>query len=202
MKAKATTIVLVISTLASSAQTTYQRNDGSVTVVEQGKTIFGHQTTEVRRYDNQSNYVNGEYSTEIAIATLAIGAAIEAAPYIQKAWTDFKADFKEGYNSANKEVKKEAPWFPLVASVSAGSIAEKAGFKQGDYITSYNGHHLGWATRSNNPLEFKVDQALQDGVKKCRIVVLREDENNYYSDVPGGTKIGVSLIESPIPAKK
>lgn len=61
--------------------TFYQRSDGSVTVVEQSKNIFGNRVVDVRRYPNQDSAYQNEYRTEVAIAALAlagIGALVSS----------------------------------------------------------------------------------------------------------------------------
>lgn len=54
--------------------TFYSRSDGSVTVVEQSKNIFGNREVDVRRYPNKESAYQNEYSTEIALATLGVAA--------------------------------------------------------------------------------------------------------------------------------
>jgi len=198
-----TSAILTIQSL--TAQAVYHRGDGGVTVVEQGQNILGQRTTDVRRYDNQSDYVQGEYATELALAQIALQVAVEAAPHVEKAWTDFKRDFKAGWEAEEQKRKKQqqeaaatSPMFPLVRSVNKGSLAEKVGIEAGDYILFYDGSSLGWATTWNNPLKFKVDKAREAGTDKCEIVILR-DGKRYVSKVPGGVYIGVNLTEATPP---
>ncbi len=193
-------LCLAVTPLVAEAQTVYQRQDGGVTVVEQGKNVLGQQTTEVRRYNNQSDYVAGEYATEIALAQIALQIAVDAAPHVEKAWNDFKRDFQAGMNDAQKGKPKPAPMFPLVKAVDAGSLAQKIGIKAGDYLLYYNDNSLGWATTWNNPLKFKIDQAREAGGDgSCELVILR-GATKYVSKVPRGAYIGVSLGEGTPPS--
>lgn len=204
MKTLSAILAIILSSQLCPGQTTYYRADGGVTVVEQRSTLNGNQKTEVRRYKDQDQYVQGEFATEIFLAQFALVIISEASPYVTQTWSDFKVGLKGDFKGSFKDMLivkfagDKRRWFPLVTKVQDGSIASIAGVKPGDFIVFYNESHLGWATKANNPLGFKMDRAKEDGRRLCSMVICR-DGQFYRTEIPAGLKIGVSLTEGPLP---
>lgn len=128
---------------AASAQAVYQRGDGGVTVVEQGQNIFGQRTTEVRRYDDQADYVQGEYAAELAIAQIALQLAVEAAPHVEEWWSDFKA----GWNNEPKNVSTVTRNEP---APNKNAMSANKGNAEDNYLAAINAKNHAeayiWAT--------------------------------------------------------
>ena len=189
------TIALSLGCLPCPAQfddnkTFYQRMDGGMTVVDPDRNMFGNTEYKVRSYDSRDSAYQSEYAGEILaiqLGALVVVGAINLA-------ADAAQSLKEWWNNDNSTSSRV---YPVITSIYPSSIAEGIGLQPGDYVISYNGKSLGYATPENHPLLEARNEASAQNVKECEITILRNG-TFLQGTVPGGAFLGVNVSQAPI----
>lgn len=147
--------------------------------------------------------------------------AIGAVPDLRQSWEGMSAKAKVEYENAIGEIAnvgqsrektsvkpeqgsvavldpiKPFVQFPLVSHVGFNTVAEKAGLRGGDFIISYDGHYLGWANETNNPLLYKIERTKPSPSTTCEIIIFRNG-TCVTAQVPPGVPLGVAMTQGPL----